>query len=108
VAATRQRRSRRRATGSGIENTCHEIGPALRASRDARSKNGDARTNVIADYLKEHFLSKGKLGCKTGEGAATYPDPEYFCENFIDPGLRPKRDFKNIPYSLPGENRESR
>ncbi|PKG33385.1 MAG: 3-hydroxybutyryl-CoA dehydrogenase [Methanoregula sp.] len=72
------------------------------------AKNGDARAKVIAKYLKEHFISKGKLGCKSGEGFYTYPDPEYLRDDFVEPGLRPKRNFRDIPYSLPGEKRDSR
>ena len=62
------------------------------------AKSGDTRAIVIAGYLKEHFISKGKLGCKSGEGFYTYPDPEYLRDDFIEPGLRPKRNFKDIPY----------
>jgi 3-hydroxyacyl-CoA dehydrogenase len=62
------------------------------------AKNGDARAKVIADYLKENFISKGKLGCKTGEGFYSYPNPEYLRKDFVESGLRPKRNFKAIPY----------
>lgn len=62
------------------------------------ARNGDARAKVVADYLQENFISKGKLGYKTGEGFYTYPDPEYLQEGFIEPGLRPNRNFRDIPY----------
>ncbi len=37
-----------------------------------------------AAYLKEHFLDRGKLGVKSGEGFYTYPDPAFARAGFVE------------------------
>ena len=44
---------------------------------------GDEQMRRNADYVKQNFLDKGKLGVKTGEGFYTYPDPEYAKPGFF-------------------------
>ncbi len=36
-----------------------------------------------AEYLKEHYIDKDKLGTKTGEGFYTYPNPTYSEADFL-------------------------
>ena len=44
---------------------------------------GDEQLRKNADYLKQNFLDKGKLGLKSGEGFYTYPNPAYAKPEFI-------------------------
>jgi 3-hydroxybutyryl-CoA dehydrogenase len=37
-----------------------------------------------AAFLKEHFVDRGKLGIKTGEGFYSYPNPAYAREGFVE------------------------
>lgn len=46
-------------------------------------RDGDAGAQIRADYLKQHFIDKGKLGIKTAEGFYTYPDPEFERPDFL-------------------------
>ena len=36
-----------------------------------------------AEYMKEHFIDKNKLGVMTGEGFYKYPNPAYKNEDFL-------------------------
>ncbi len=36
-----------------------------------------------AAFLKEHFVDRGRLGVKTGEGFYSYPDPAFAREDFV-------------------------
>ncbi|WP_433885735.1 3-hydroxyacyl-CoA dehydrogenase [Pseudomonas vranovensis] len=50
--------------------------------------NQDAQMLANADYIKTHFLDKGKLGLQTGEGYYRYPTPAYSRPDFLAvPGL---------------------
>jgi 3-hydroxyacyl-CoA dehydrogenase len=48
-------------------------------SKKLNDKLGLAR----AEYFKENFIVKGKLGIKTREGFYTYPNPKYKDSNFL-------------------------
>ncbi|KGJ01763.1 3-hydroxybutyryl-CoA dehydrogenase [Paracoccus halophilus] len=51
-------------------------------------KHGDAQMLRNAEYLDEHFISKGKTGVADGEGYYRYPDPAYAAADFLAiPGL---------------------
>ena len=39
-----------------------------------------------AAFLKEHFVDRGKLGVKTGEGFYAYPDPAFAEDDFVAGG----------------------
>jgi 3-hydroxybutyryl-CoA dehydrogenase len=39
-----------------------------------------------AAFLKEHFVDRGKLGIKTGEGFYSYPNPAYAKKGFVEGG----------------------
>lgn len=44
---------------------------------------GDEQHRINAAYLQEHFIDRGKLGMKTGEGYYHYPDPAYRTPGFL-------------------------
>lgn len=44
---------------------------------------GDEQQRKNSDFLKEHYLDKGKLGVKSGEGFYRYPDPEFMKSDFL-------------------------
>ena len=44
---------------------------------------GDEQQRKNTDFLKEHYLDKGKLGVKSGEGFFRYPDPEFMKSDFL-------------------------
>jgi 3-hydroxyacyl-CoA dehydrogenase len=57
--------------------TAYAIGDLL------ATKTGDPQFRKNADYLKENYLDKGKLGVNSGEGFYTYPDPAFLQEDFL-------------------------
>nr|WP_317128709.1 3-hydroxyacyl-CoA dehydrogenase family protein [Subsaximicrobium wynnwilliamsii] len=46
-------------------------------------KTGDSDKQKVVEYLKEHFIDKGKLGVATGEGFYTYPNPSFKADDFL-------------------------
>ncbi len=53
-------------------------------------KHGAATSNDLqlqknADYIKEHFVDKNKLGANSGSGFYTYPEPAYTGDDFLCP-----------------------
>jgi 3-hydroxyacyl-CoA dehydrogenase len=57
--------------------TAYAIGDLL------ATKTGDPLFRKNADYLKENYLDKGKIGVNSGEGFYTYPDPAFLQEDFL-------------------------
>ncbi|MFJ9714051.1 3-hydroxyacyl-CoA dehydrogenase [Streptomyces sp. NPDC101234] len=47
-------------------------------------ESGDAQMIANADYVKENFLDRGRLGVQTGKGYYDYPDPSYQRPGFLD------------------------
>lgn len=45
--------------------------------------SGDEQKRKNADYIKENYVDKGKLGVQSGEGFYTYPNPEYEKPDFL-------------------------
>jgi 3-hydroxyacyl-CoA dehydrogenase len=56
---------------------------ALNISLHGAETKNDEQMRANAAYLKEHFVDRGKLGLKSGEGYYTYPDPAYKNEDFV-------------------------
>jgi 3-hydroxybutyryl-CoA dehydrogenase len=54
-------------------NVCHYWG----------HRNGDEQMIRNAEYLKTHFVDRGRLGLATGEGYYRYPDPAFRREDFL-------------------------
>jgi 3-hydroxybutyryl-CoA dehydrogenase len=48
------------------------------------NENQDTKMLKNAEYIKQQFLDKGKLGLQTGEGYYKYPDPSYQAPDFLD------------------------
>jgi len=46
-------------------------------------KLGDEAMLARAEYIKEHYIDKGKLGVSTGEGFYKYPNPTYEDPDFL-------------------------
>ncbi len=49
----------------------------------AKGENGDEDAKAIANFLKEEYLDKGKLGVESGEGFYNYPNPAYLEKDFL-------------------------
>jgi 3-hydroxybutyryl-CoA dehydrogenase len=47
------------------------------------NENRDEQLLLGAQYIKEHYLDKGKLGTQTGEGFYKYPNPSYAQPDFL-------------------------
>ncbi len=47
------------------------------------TRTGDPQLRKNADYLREKYLEKGKLGVNSGQGFYTYPDPAFRQEGFL-------------------------
>lgn len=48
-----------------------------------KGQHGDPDSQKIADYLKENYIDKGKMGISSGEGFYTYPNPSYQDPDFL-------------------------
>ena len=46
--------------------------------------NGDEQMLKNAEYIKTHFIDRGKMGLATGEGYYRYPDPAYAAPDFLE------------------------
>ena len=44
---------------------------------------GDEQMRKNADFIKEHYLDKGLLGMKSGEGLYKYPEPAFMKPDFL-------------------------
>ncbi|HZW68889.1 MAG TPA: 3-hydroxyacyl-CoA dehydrogenase [Pseudogracilibacillus sp.] len=49
----------------------------------AKAEKGDEHKKKVANYLKENYLDKGKLGIESGEGFYTYPNPRFKEVDFL-------------------------
>ncbi|MBB5234365.1 3-hydroxyacyl-CoA dehydrogenase [Deinococcus budaensis] len=49
----------------------------------AAAAEGDEGRGAVAQYLKEQYIDRGKLGIATGEGFYTYPNPAYLQQDFL-------------------------
>lgn len=57
----------------------------------------DEQMRKNADYIKENFIDKGKLGVETGEGYYNYPKPTYLMDNFTSvPDIRMVNYFVDV------------
>ncbi|MGQ7247958.1 3-hydroxyacyl-CoA dehydrogenase [Halomonas sp. V046] len=45
---------------------------------------GDAQMTANAEYLKTHYLDKGRLGIENGKGIYSYPNPAFEAPDFLD------------------------
>jgi 3-hydroxyacyl-CoA dehydrogenase len=59
------------------------ITTAYNINKMKAEKTGDSDKQKVVDYLKEHFIDKGKLGVATGEGFYTYPNPSFKDADFL-------------------------
>jgi 3-hydroxyacyl-CoA dehydrogenase len=59
------------------------ITTAYNINKMEAEKTGDADKQKVVEYLKEHFVDKGKLGVATGEGFYTYPNPAFKDDDFL-------------------------
>lgn len=60
------------------------ITTAYNINKMAAEASKDPIKQKVADYLKEAFIDKGKLGVETGVGFYTYPNPSYKKEDFLN------------------------
>jgi 3-hydroxybutyryl-CoA dehydrogenase len=59
------------------------ITTAYNINKMEAEKTGDSDKQKVVEYLKEHFIDKGKLGVSTGEGFYTYPNPSFKDDDFL-------------------------
>jgi len=59
------------------------ITTAYNINKMAADKTQDPLKIKTVNYLKEHFIDKGKLGVITGEGFYKYPNPAYKEKDFL-------------------------
>jgi 3-hydroxyacyl-CoA dehydrogenase len=48
------------------------------------NEHNDQQMLANAQYIKEHFIDKGKLGMQSGEGYYRYPNPSYQADGCLD------------------------
>jgi len=61
------------------------------------NQNGDAQMLANAEYIKQHFINKEKMGLLSGQGYYSYPDPAYQVADFLDvPDISRAREFANL------------
>ncbi|MEZ7503882.1 3-hydroxyacyl-CoA dehydrogenase [Flavobacterium sp. Arc2] len=59
------------------------ITTAYNINKMEAEKTEDSDKQKVVEYLKEHFIDKGKLGVATGEGFYTYPNPSFKDADFL-------------------------
>jgi len=57
---------------------------SYQSAKVAAELTGDEFATKFAAYLYDNFVSRGKLGMKSGEGFYRYPDPEYQQPGFVE------------------------
>lgn len=60
------------------------VDTSYQSAKVAAEQDDDPFAAKFAQYLFDNFVSKGKLGVKSGEGFYKYPNPEYEQEGFIE------------------------
>lgn len=57
---------------------------SYQSAKVAAEMTGDEFATKFAAYLYDNFVSKGKMGMKSGEGFYKYPHPEFEQEGFVE------------------------
>jgi 3-hydroxybutyryl-CoA dehydrogenase len=60
------------------------INTVYNVNKTAAEKTGDPLRAKAAQYLKENFIDKNRLGVSTGQGFYSYPNPAYKEPDFLE------------------------